>query len=451
VRLIEPSERERWDRLITQRHYLGNACLVGRQLRYVAEVDGAWVGLLGWSTPAYHLRGREAWIGWSVEQHLRRRKFVAQNSRYLLLVERGRYPNLASRVLSLCTQRLRQDWEEAFGYGVLVAESFVDPQRFSGACYRAAGWERLGVTAGYRRHHRDFYEEDGHPKELWVRRLHPKALKWLRAPTMPPRWACHEDEAVVCPYKGEAFRSLWEHFQALTDRRRPNGRRHRMASVLAIAALGTLCGGRGTRAIADFAEHLNQTQRRLLRCYWSRKRQQYEAPSEPTIRRILKSVPAAEFDQAVIAWMARHDPEPVQQVAVDGKTIKQARAADGRPVHVVAAVTTATRRLWAQRPVAEKSNEITALRPLLEPLALKGVVVSADALHAQQDAARFLVQEKGAEYFFTLKGNQPSIQAQAEKLLGSAFPPSGGAPGPKHPEATRTGGGAPALELGGRS
>ncbi len=69
-------------------------------------------------------RGQRAWIGWTVEQQLARRKFVVQNSRYLLLVERGRYPNLASRVLSLCTQRLSQDWHAAFGYPVVAVERF---------------------------------------------------------------------------------------------------------------------------------------------------------------------------------------------------------------------------------------------------------------------------------------------------------------------------------------
>ena len=312
-------------------------------------------------------------------------------------------------------------------------------------------WEPLGKTAGYRRQHRDFYEEDGHPKELWVRRLHPQALKWLRAERMPPRWACHEDEALVCPYKAAELRSLWEHFLGLTDPRRPNGRRHRLASVLAIGALATLCGCRGTRAIADFAEHLNQTQRRLLRCYWNERSQQYDAPSEPTIRRILKALPAAELDQAVIAWMAAHDPQPLKQLAVDGKTIKQARAADGRPVHLVAAVATGTRRLCAQRPVAEHSNEITALRPMLAAVALDGVVVSADAMQAQQQAARFLVQEKGADFFFSLKGNQPSIQAQAERLLGAAFPPSGPGASPKYREASRTAGDPQAVESTDRS
>lgn len=438
VRLIEPEEKARWDELICSRHYLGNADLVGRQLRYVAEVDGQWVALLGWNVAAYHLQAREAWIGWTIEQRLKRRKFVVQNSRFLLLTDRRQWPNLASRVLALCTRRLAADWEAAFGHPVLVAESFVDPQRFSGACYLAAGWEVAGATRGFRRHHRDFYQADGHPKELWLRALHPKARIWLSRATLPERWARHEDPARHCPYTEPQYRSLWERLNRLKDVRRRKGRRHRLASTLTICALGTLCGARGTRAIADFASYLNQTQLRLLHAYLNPKTGRYEPPSEPTIRRVLKQVPAADFDAEVMAWMQAHDPQPLRRLAVDGKTVKGSRRTDGRPVHLVAGVSPDSLRLVAQRPVDEKSNEITALRPMLGAVPLDGVVVTADAMHAQQDAARFLVQEKGAEYFFSLKGNQPSVQAQAARRLDSAFFSGDTRPGPQHGETPRT-------------
>ena len=441
IRLIEPEEKSRWDAVISERHYLGNAHLVGRQLRYVAELDGQWIALLGWNVAAYHLKGREQWIGWSVEQLLKRRKFVVQNSRYLLLTERGRYPNLASRVLSLCCNRLSQDWENAFGYPVLAVESFVDPQRFSGACYRAAGWEILGQTQGSRRHHRDFYLDDATPKELWVRSLHRQARKWLRAPNMPPRFARHEDPAIYCPYTAPEFRSLWERFNRLDDRRKRKGRLHGLAPILTICALATLCGARGTRAIAEFAEYLNPTQLRLLRCYYSKKRGRYEPPSEPTIRRVLKLVSAEEFDREVAGWLAEQD-EPMRRLAVDGKTVKKARCKDGRALHLVAAVTHESGRLVAQRPVDEKSNEITALRPMLEGVVLHGVIVTADAMQAQQDAARFLTQEKGADYFLSLKGNQPSVQDAAARCLDRAFPPSTSGAGQNGNQGTRTAGSA---------
>lgn len=117
--------------------------------------------------------------------------------------------------------------------------------------------------------------------------------------------------------------------------------------------------------------------------------------------------------------------------AADGKTVKKAKRSDGRPLHLVGAVTHDSARLVAQRPVDEKSNEITALRPMLQDAPLDGVVVTANAMQAQQDAARFLTLEKGADYFFSLKGNQPSVQEAAARSLDRAFPP-------EHPPQVRS-------------
>ena len=428
VRPIRPDEKAIWDNLMSEHHYLKNARWVGRQLRQVAELDGQWVALIGWNVAAYHLKGRESWIGWDTEQLLKRRKFVVQNSRFLLLTDRGRYPNLASRVLALSCNRLSSDWEKANGYPVLAVESFVDPERFSGACYRAAGWERLDQTKGSRRHHRDFYLHDATPKELWVRSLHPKARKWLSSSNLPQRYKQHEDPAMYCPFSSSQFRSLWHRFNSLADSRKSKGLLHRQASILTICALATLCGAKGTRAIAEFAEYLNATQLRLLRCYYSKKKKRYIPPSEPTIRRVLQLVSAEEFDKEVAAWLAQQD-DVSGRLAVDGKTVKKARSKDGQALHLLSTVTHESARLVAQRPVDEKSNEIKALRPMLQDVALDGTVVTADAMHAQQDAARFLVQEKGADYFFSLKGNQFSVREAAARRLERSFPPSTGSAG----------------------
>lgn len=256
------------------------------------------------------------------------------------------------------------------------------------------------IAAGFRRHHRDFYQEDGHPKELWLRALHPKARRWLAAEHLPPRLARHEDPVPYCTYSAKQFRSLWEQMNRLTDVRRRRGRRHRLAPVLTICALATLCGARGTRAIADFARYLNQRQLRLLRAYRNPKAGLYEPPSEPTIRRILKSVSATEFNQAVMAWMQQHDDSPLRHLAVDGKTVKGSRRPDGRAVHLLAAVSPDSLRLVAQRAVDEKSNEITALPSLLQEVPLDGVVVTADATNIvyvwAEDAANNIGNAGGA-------------------------------------------------------
>src|SRR5512132_4242335 len=169
VRLVvSEAEQARWDALMEEKHYLRSARMVGEQLRYVAEVEGEWVALLGWSAGSYHLRPREAWIGWNDEQRRQRLPFVANNARFLMLEAAGRWPNLCSRVMALCTQRLPQDWQEVYGHTILLVESFVDSQLFRGTAYKANGWEALGKTAGFQRVQEDFYVAHERPKQLWV-------------------------------------------------------------------------------------------------------------------------------------------------------------------------------------------------------------------------------------------------------------------------------------------
>jgi hypothetical protein len=179
VRPIRPGEAARWDALVRERHYLGLGQLVGESLKYVAEVDGEWVALLGWASAAFKCGPRDRWIGWSPEQRGRRRRFVVNNARFLVLGEE-RVPNLASRVLALNVRRLSADWQAIFGHPVLVAESFVDPGRFHGGCYRAAGWLELGRTRGYGRSAGE-YHFHGQAKSVWVRPLHRRAQRYLSA------------------------------------------------------------------------------------------------------------------------------------------------------------------------------------------------------------------------------------------------------------------------------
>ena len=138
--------------------------MVGRVLRYVAEYRGQWVALLVFSSPAFHIKLRDQWLQWSPRQVKERRHLIAQNARFLVLAAPGQWPNLASRVLKLACERWPQDWQEPFGYPVRVVETFVDPLRFRGTCYEAAGWQPLGLTQGYERDWQDFYTDTRHPK-----------------------------------------------------------------------------------------------------------------------------------------------------------------------------------------------------------------------------------------------------------------------------------------------
>jgi hypothetical protein len=115
LRLMKEEERERFDRLLEEEHYLKSSRIGGRHLRYVAEAEGQWVAILSFSGAAPHLKAREKWLRWSSRQRARRLSLVINNSRYLLLVERERHPNLASKVLGLALERTLGN--TAFGGG----------------------------------------------------------------------------------------------------------------------------------------------------------------------------------------------------------------------------------------------------------------------------------------------------------------------------------------------
>jgi hypothetical protein len=135
-----------WNSLMEQFHYLGKGPLCGAQIRYlVRSSQHGWVGALAFSAATWRLKARDKCIGWTEAARRANLDRVVCNSR-LLIVPTVRVPNLASHVLSLCLSRLVDDWTVRYGYGPVLVETFVDPTRFSGTCYRAANWLRVGQT-----------------------------------------------------------------------------------------------------------------------------------------------------------------------------------------------------------------------------------------------------------------------------------------------------------------
>lgn len=150
--------------MLEEKHYLHEAVLTSQSLRYVTELDDQWVALIAFSAASLHLKAREQWIGWSPRQRARRLALGVNNSRFLVLRERQRFSNLASRVLGLYLRHLNADWLERRHYPVLVVESFVDESQCRGTCYRAYGFEAVGLTKGFASTSRYFYLEHGVPK-----------------------------------------------------------------------------------------------------------------------------------------------------------------------------------------------------------------------------------------------------------------------------------------------
>jgi hypothetical protein len=425
VRLIDPPERDRFDQLLETEHYLHSARLGGQSLRYVAEAQGHWVALITFSGAAPHTKARERRIRWGPRQRARRLCFLANNSRFLVLPERQRYPNLASRVLALCLKRLEADWQAQWGHPVLAVESYVDESQYRGTCYRACGFEAVGLTAGYGRSSRDYYLEHGQPKQLYLRELRPRALGLLRQGRLPADLAEYEENlSGPCPLRATELDSLLEVFKELKDDRRGHGLRHPQPFVLACAAVALLMGAGGYEAFEDQCRKLTQRQLRALGCRQDPETGRYRSPSDTTFFRVLNGVEAADFDLRMGQWMMAQEISILQSLAVDGKCLRGSGRTDGKPLQLLSAVSHRLRLTVAQEPIQEKSNEIPAIRPLLHKLpkgALEGTMVTADALHCQQESARFLTQELGADYLLGLKGNQSGILERAQARLSQPF------------------------------
>jgi hypothetical protein len=133
--------------LMEHYHYLAYEQPVGEHLKYLAWAQGRPIACLAWSSAPRHLGSRDRYIGWSAEARRRNIRFIAYNTRFLILPW-VRVPHLASHILGKVTRALSADWERMYGHPVYFAETFIDPGRFRGTCYRAANWQLLGLTTG---------------------------------------------------------------------------------------------------------------------------------------------------------------------------------------------------------------------------------------------------------------------------------------------------------------
>jgi len=141
------SQEPLFNSLMEEHHYLGYEQPVGEHLKYLVWAQGRPVACLAWSSAPRHLGRRDRYIGWSAEALRRNIRFIAYNTRFLILPW-VRVEHLASHILGRMAARISEDWQRMYGHPIYFLETFVDPERFRGTCYRAANWVVLGKTTG---------------------------------------------------------------------------------------------------------------------------------------------------------------------------------------------------------------------------------------------------------------------------------------------------------------
>jgi len=425
VRVAGPEDHPRLQSLLRRHHYLQGIKPVGERLYYVAVWRGQWLALLVFCAAARHLRHREKWIGWTEAQRRVRLGLVTNNARFLVLPH-CHYPNLATRVMGLCLARLPEDWRARYGHLVWLAESFIDTQLFRGTAYKASGWTELGPTRGYGRCQQDYYVKHDRPKALFVKELKKNARRSLCVEHLPAALAAVV-ESKVPPrptLRTGQLRSLRDHFASVPDFR---GRveSYPLSGVLAMVACAHLCGApRGHRDLKAFARRFTQAQLCALRVRRDAKTGRYPSPSKATFGRVLRAVDPLRVEAALLDWQTQvRGPAPQDDLlAADGKALRHAQGAQ-----VVTLTHPASQYYRGSQLVETKSNEIPAVRQLLERVDVTGCLIGVDALHTQQGTARPIVQEAGGDFLLTVKANQNELrQTLAQRLPTSEqlFSPS---------------------------
>ena len=178
----EAEERALWRELLARYHYLGYATPFGAQLVYLIRSqrrEGEVLGGLTYTSPAWRIKSRDAWIGWDERARKAHLAHIVNQGRFLILPW-VKVPHLASHVLALGSRRIVGDWEKYYGVRPWLLETLVDPARFAGTCYRAANWCEVGETRGRGRMDREHQRHGTAIKRVFLYPLHPAARERLR-------------------------------------------------------------------------------------------------------------------------------------------------------------------------------------------------------------------------------------------------------------------------------
>ncbi len=176
----DTGERQRFAAALAEFHYLGYRGTVGENAQYVvSDGTGRLLACLLFGAPAWKCRARDEFIGWSAEQRQRRLGHIANNTRFLILPF-VRVRHLASWILGQTLRRLSRDWQRKYGHPILLAETFVERDRFAGTSYKAANWVRLGSTTGRSRQDRK-HTLQVPVKDVYVYPLHHRFREELSA------------------------------------------------------------------------------------------------------------------------------------------------------------------------------------------------------------------------------------------------------------------------------
>jgi hypothetical protein len=419
--VTEKTARQRFNALLEDEHHLGSRQTKGRSLyQVVCDDQDRWVALMLWVGAYWHLRPRDQWVGWDAVTRSERLQLIVHQARFLVLQE-ARDSVWSSAVLSASLRDLPKQWEEVFDYRPLLVETFTDPETHEGTCYKAAGWEAVGMSLSEGKHYAEVFWGVARPKKLWLKALEPRAREKLCATELPVAQekglAAHA--GVRCVLKAPQLFSLYDVMRQLPDPRRRNARRYPIGAVLTLVALGLLRGAIHLATIVRTAQKLTQAQRKQLRLPFKKGTRFHSVPCYDVFRDVLRGIDLQRLAESLTRWLQSQAGELPRTLAVDGKTIRDhlglivalVDTEEGTPVALAA-------------NVKGKGHELKTTQELLSSpeVNLLNATVTADSLHCQDQTAHIITREKGGDYLLQVRDNQPTLRALAEKQLEKESP-----------------------------
>ena len=209
-------------------------------------------------------------------------------------------------------------------------------------------------------------------------------------------------------------RSLLEHFGAIKDTRQPCKIMYSLPEVLLLVVCATIASCDDYDEIVAWGEAHLGFLRRFVPYHWG-------IPCEDWLRVVMNRLDPGLFSTCFTAWAAELRPDAIDLVAIDGKTSRRShdRSTGKKALHLVSAWASNERLVLGQEAVEEKSNEITAIPVLLERLAIKGALVTIDAIACNPKIAQD-INNAGADYLLAVKDNQPTLHREMKSYFDSA-------------------------------
>lgn len=323
--IVEPvydyNDRDDVETLLSRHHPLGSKKAIGRRMSYVASYQGYWLSVLMFDAPVARNHMRESRIGWNGSQVKERKQHIANNSRFLILPKFTGVENLASKILSLVSLRISQDWQKHYGIALLALETYVDPEhnKNTGVCYEAAGWENLGYSSGYQA----YGAERTHSKYYFLKALNRDSYAALSSDvphallTGIKNVSGVSNNNFVLDAKRIDLKKLQGYLAKIKDPRKKSGQRYEFKAILSLVISAMFSGYTQYRQIADWIRKIPGQD--LVRFGMPGDRH----PQETTIANLISSIDPTELESVLRQWLLEtFDNNKIKTLLLDGKALR---------------------------------------------------------------------------------------------------------------------------------